>query len=234
MDRRTKLTGELAAIKALIQLDDERLRRALIPTNDGELHCELSREHIVRAAAGLREEVSQLNQLRIVQAEQVRELAASIALLKELSIPGRRGPSERDSTRLVPTLHELTKCSESRLQGLQEEQQVLRSELHRLRDDCKAVSRETELETTRQQNAREQCQRLQVTLEHAAGGIETQQLHGLLTEAVQELKAEVRLAENTSGDSSRSNSERRASQRSRLRVSRSHTRHRASTTGALF
>ncbi len=232
MDRRTTLTGELAAIKTLIQLDDERLRRALIPTNDGELHCE--REHIVRAATGLREEVSQLNHLRIVQTEQARELAASIALLKELSIPGRRGFGERDSTRLISTLHELTRYSESRLQGLQEEKQVLRSELQRLRDDCQAVSRETQLERTRQQNAHEHCQRLQVTLEHAAGGIETQQLHGLLTEAVQELKAEAGWAESASGDLSRSNSERRAKQRSRpTRVSRSHTRHRGST-GALF
>eukprot|EP01043_Picozoa_sp_COSAG02_P000972 COSAG02_NODE_20_length_53673_cov_86.864841_7_plen_231_part_00 len=230
MDRRTTLTGELAAIKTLIQLDDERLRRALIPTNDGELQCE--RGHVVRAGAGLREEVSQLNHLRIVHAEQVRELAASIALLKELSI--RRGSGEGDSTRLMPTLHELTRLSESRLQGLQEEKQVLRGELQRLRDDCQAVSRETELERTRQNTAREHCHRLQVTLEHSAGGIETQQLHGLLTEAVQELKAEAGWTQSDSGDLSRSNSERRANQRSRpTRVSRSYTRHRGST-GALF
>ena len=213
---------ELAAVKAAIQLDDERLRRAL--TSVSALNC----EHIAIAAARLREEVSQLNQLRTIVADQVRGLTASNVLLKELAAP-QRGPSEQtDSTRLMSTLNELTRLETARLSGLEDEKQVLRAELQRLRDECKTVSRDTELERSRQQNAQDQCQQLQVALEYAAGGIETQQLQGLLMEAVRELNEEGFGAEGTGGDQSRRSTKRRANQRRRL--SRSHHNHRTSTS----
>ena len=183
--RRTALRDELAAVKQAIHLDDERLRRALTTTVSGELT-----EHIARAAGGLREEVAELNQLRIVQAEQVRELEASNVLLEALASSELRGGIERGAApaRWLSQLHELTRLETARQAGLQEEKRILRTELARIREECQAVSRGVELERSRQQQAQDECRRLQAALEHAASGSGEAALRGLISE-VQELKA---------------------------------------------
>ena len=207
---RGQLLHELSAVKRQISLDDARLRRALTQPVLGENH-----QHVARAAAALRDEVAELNALRVVNAAQVRELERGNAQLEALAAElGRGGGGDRDggeraARRWVGQLQTMAEGERERRTGLAEEQRILRAELGRVNDEIQTVMAETEMERSRRQQAERECDALEKALEEGSRGKE---LISELIEEVQSLKQQ-----SLSASGSAAGSSHRGSRRSRSR-----------------
>ena len=200
---RGQLLHELSAVKRQISLDDARLRRALTQPVLGENH-----QHVARAAAALRDEVAELNALRVVNAAQVRELERGNAQLEALAAELGRGGGgggdgrdggERAARRWVGQLQTMAEGERERRTGLAEEQRILRAELGRVNDEIQSVMAETEMERSRRQQAERECDALEKALEEGSRGKE---LISELIEEVQSLKQQSLSASGSAAGSS--------------------------------
>ena len=196
-----QLLHELSAVKRQISLDDARLRRALTQPVLGENH-----QHVARAAAALRDEVAELNALRVVNAAQVRELERGNAQLEALAAELGRGGGgdgrdggERAARRWVGQLQTMAEGERERRTGLAEEQRILRAELGRVNDEIQSVMAETEMERSRRQQAERECDALEKALEEGSRGKE---LISELIEEVQSLKQQSLSASGSAAGSS--------------------------------
>ena len=213
---RGQLLHELSAVKRQISLDDARLRRALTQPVLGENH-----QHVARAAAALRDEVAELNALRVVNAAQVRELERGNAQLEALAAELGRGGGgdgrdggERAARRWVGQLQTMAEGERERRTGLAEEQRILRAELGRVNDEIQTVMAETEMERSRRQQAERECDALEKALEEGSRGKE------LISELIEEVQSLKQQSLSSSGSAAGSSHRGSRGSRSRHRGTR--------------
>ena len=214
---RGQLLHELSAVKRKISLDDARLRRALTQPVLGENH-----QHVARAAAALRDEVAELNALRVVNAAQVRELERGNAQLEALAAELGRGGGggdgrdggERAARRWVGQLQTMAEGERERRTGLAEEQRILRAELGRVNDEIQSVMAETEMERSRRQQAERECDALEKALEEGSRGKE------LISELIEEVQSLKQQSLSSSGSAAGSSHRGSRGSRSRHRGTR--------------
>ena len=213
---RGQLLHELSAVKRQISLDDARLRRALTQPVLGENH-----QHVARAAAALRDEVAELNALRVVNAAQVRELERGNAQLEALAAELGRGGGgdgrdggERAARRWVGQLQTMAEGERERRTGLAEEQRILRAELGRVNDEIQSVMAETEMERSRRQQAERECDALEKALEEGSRGKE------LISELIEEVQSLKQQSLSSSGSAAGSSHRGSRGSRSRHRGTR--------------
>lgn len=182
---REQILAELNAVKRQIGLDDERLRRALTTSTYGAEETSGN----ARATDQLRDQVANLQQLRIVQAAQIHELEASNEQLEHLvgelertnMVPwpsssrqdARPGGADGESATLSPWISQLQTMIQherARKTALTEEKRILQHELSGLNHEIKMAERQLQTERSRREISEEECGRLETELSEAMHG----------------------------------------------------------------